>query len=204
VTSPETTTSIREQPHTEPIPESRVGDAALATAIAAGDHDALRQAYELYAPYVNGVALGILRDRDLAADITQQVFVRLWERSDRYEVRRGSLKSFLQMDAHGRSIDLLRSRRAAAARDLAEHSRATSSHEPGTEELAMAEVTSSTVRSALMNLPDDQRTPIAMAFFDGYSYRDVADILGVPEGTIKSRIRTGMRRLQLALGAEAT
>jgi RNA polymerase sigma-70 factor, ECF subfamily len=184
--------------------DQRSMDRAIVEAIAGGDHAALKRAYDLCAPYVNGVALGILKDRDLAADITQDVFVRLWERHERYDATRGSLKSFLQMDAHGRSIDLLRSRRASEARERADHERTTSSHQAGTEELAMAELTSSTVRSALMNLPDEQRTPIAMAFFDGYSYRDVADILGVPEGTIKSRIRTGMRRLQLALGAEAT
>jgi RNA polymerase sigma-70 factor, ECF subfamily len=178
-------------------------DRSIVSAVAARDHAALKRAYDMYAPYVNGVALGILKDRDLAADITQDVFVRLWERHERYDGSRGSLKTFLQMDAHGRSIDLLRSRRAAAARDRADHERTASTHAAGTEELAMAEITSSTVRSALMSLPDEQRTPIAMAFFDGYSYRDVADILGIPEGTIKSRIRTGMRRLQLALGTEA-
>jgi RNA polymerase sigma-70 factor (ECF subfamily) len=201
MTTPSTTTRID---HSGDHEDQRSLDKAIVEAISDGDHRALRRAYDLFAPYVNGVALGILKDRDLAADITQDVFVRLWERHERYDATRGSLKSFLQMDAHGRSIDLLRSRRAADARERADHERKTSSHAAGTEELAMAEITSSTVRSALMSLPDEQRTPIAMAFFDGYSYRDVADILGVPEGTIKSRIRTGMRRLQLALGAEAT
>jgi RNA polymerase sigma-70 factor (ECF subfamily) len=189
---------------TQEVDDQRGLDRRIVEAVALRDHGALKQAYDAYAPYVNGVALGILKDRDLAADITQDVFVRLWERHERYDADRGSLKAFLQMDAHGRSIDLLRSRRASAARELADQQKSASSHVPGTEEMAMAELTSSTVRTALMNLPDEQRTPIAMAFFDGYSYRDVADILGVPEGTIKSRIRTGMRRLQLSLGAEAT
>ena len=136
-------------------------------------------------------------------DITQEVFVRLWNRHDRYDPSRGSLKAFLQMDAHGRSIDLLRSRRAAAAREIADHHKTASTAVAGTEELAMTAITSDVVRSALMKLPEEQRTPIAMAYFDGYSYRDVAERLGVPEGTVKSRIRTGMRRLKLAIGTEA-
>lgn len=183
-------------------PNPRDQDRLIVEAIAIRDESALREAYDLYSAHVNGVAIGILRDRDLAADITQEVFVRLWERFERYDATRGSLKAFLQMDAHGRSIDLLRSRRAAAAREMADHEKQASTPTAGTEELAMESVTATTVRSALMSLPDEQRTPIAMAFFDGYSYRDVAEILGVPEGTIKSRIRTGMRRLQMALGAE--
>lgn len=182
--------------------DQRLEDRRLVEQIAVRDQEALREAYDLYAAHVNGVALGILKDRDLAADITQEVFVRLWERFERYDADRGSLKSFLQMDAHGRSIDLLRSRRAAEAREMADHRKQASTPTAGTEELAMESVQASTVRTALMSLPDEQRTPIAMAFFDGYSYRDVAEILGVPEGTIKSRIRTGMRRLQMALGAE--
>lgn len=182
--------------------DPRTEDRRIVEQIAVRDQHALREAYEAYAGYVNGVALGILKDRDLAADITQEVFVRLWERFERYDPDRGSLKSFLQMDAHGRSIDLLRSRRAAAAREIADHEKQASTPTAGTEELAMEAVQASTVRTALMSLPDEQRTPIAMAFFDGYSYRDVAEILGVPEGTIKSRIRTGMRRLNMALGAE--
>ena len=179
-------------------------DASLVRRIAIGDQGALREAYDEHAAAVNGVALGILRDRDLAADVTQEVFVRLWERTHRYDAGRGSLRSFLQMDAHGRSIDLMRSRRSAQARELADHRKEASTERAGTEELAMTAVTSTTVRTALLELPEEQRTPIALAFFDGHSYRDVAEMLGVPEGTVKSRIRSGIRRLHLALGTEAT
>ncbi len=185
------------------LAEARAFDADLVQRIADRDQVALKEAYDRYAAHVNGVAIGILKDRDLAADITQEVFVRLWERHDRYDADRGSLKSFLQMDSHGRSIDLLRSRRSAQAREIADHRKQASTVTAGTEEMAMTEVTGSTVRTALMSLPDEQRTPIAMAYFDGYSYRDVAELLGVPEGTVKSRIRAGMKRLQLVLGAEA-
>lgn len=177
-------------------------DHALVEAIVSGDKRALHDAYELHAPYVNGVAVGILRDPHLASDVTQEVFVRLWQRGERFDAERGSLKSYLQIDAHGRAIDLLRSRHASAERDKAEHEKVSSTHTAGTEELAMTAMLSETVRDAMVGLPEDQRTPIAMAFFGGHSYREVAIALGLPEGTVKSRIRLGMKRLQFALGSE--
>jgi RNA polymerase sigma-70 factor (ECF subfamily) len=179
-----------------------LGDRALAEEIVAGDKRALHDAYELYAPFVNGVAIGILKDPHLAADITQEVFVRLWQRGERFDADRGSLKSYLQIDAHGRAIDLLRSRLASARRERLDHSKTSSTHTAGTEELAMTAMVSDTVRDAVLGLPEDQRTPIAMAFFGGHSYRDVATALNVPEGTVKSRIRLGMKRLQFALGTD--
>jgi RNA polymerase sigma-70 factor (ECF subfamily) len=181
----------------------REQDTELVGAIADRKHEALRSAYDQYAPAVMGVALGVLKDRDLAEDIVQQVYVRLWDRPQRFDPERGSLRSFLQMDAHGRSIDLIRSMRARDERDRADHARTASTATPGTEELAMDNVVSTHVHAALAELPEDQRTPIALAFFDGFSYRDVAERLGLPEGTVKSRIRAGMRRLRLVLAAEA-
>ena len=197
--------AITLQQHTpigRPATQKNAEDRALVETIVAGDKRALHDAYELYAPFVNGVAIGILKDPHLAADITQEVFVRLWQRGERFDADRGSLKSYLQIDAHGRSIDLLRSRRASAERERVDHSKTTSTHTAGTEELAMTAMVSDTVRDAVLGLPEDQRTPIAMAFFGGHSYRDVATVLNVPEGTVKSRIRQGMKRLQFALGTD--
>ena len=197
------TVALQQHPHNRrPATPKNPGDRALVETIVAGDKRALHDAYELYAPFVNGVAIGILKDPHLAADITQEVFVRLWQRGERFDADRGSLKSYLQIDAHGRSIDLLRSRRASAERERADHSKTTSTHTAGTEELAMMAMVSDTVRVAVLGLPEDQRTPIAMAFFGGHSYRDVATALNVPEGTVKSRIRLGMKRLQFALGTD--
>jgi RNA polymerase sigma-70 factor (ECF subfamily) len=188
----------------EPPARRYSDDEAIVEAIARGDAAALRTVYDRHAAGVNGVSLGILKDPHLAADVTQDVFVRLWTNHTRYDSTRASLGTFLKMDAHGRSIDAIRSRRASERRDRADQAKISSSLGPGTEELAMNALTSTSVRGALMALPDDQRTPIALAFFDGYSYREVAQILGVAEGTIKSRIRVGMRRLTLALGTEVS
>lgn len=191
-------------PASSPTAGSERGDdAQLVARIGDGDQRALREAYDEYASAVMGVALGVLKDRDHAQDILQDVYVRLWERPERFNSERGNLRSFLQMDAHGRAIDLIRSMRASEQRDRADHARTTSTPIPGTEELAMDNVVSGRVQAALAELPEDQHKPIALAFLGGYSYRDVADHLGLPEGTVKSRIRAGMRRLRLVLAAEA-
>lgn len=193
----------RETILSQPAMADRQDDSQLIAGIGNGDQQALRSVYDQYASAVMGVAMGVLKDRDLAQGLVQEVYVRLWDRPGRFDPERGSLKSFLQMDANGRAIDLIRSRRASEARDHADHVKTASTHTPGTEDLAMDNVVSSRVQAALAGLPEDQRRPIAMAFFDGYSYRDVAEHLGLPEGTVKSRIRAGMRRLQPMLAAEA-
>lgn len=180
---------------------ARADDAALAAAIADGHHASLRTAYDLYASRVMGVAMGILKNKELAEDVTQEVFVRLWNNPHRFNAGRGSLKAYLQVDARGRSIDLIRSLRAAAQRDQADYYKS-SNQAVGTEDMAMTSLTSATVREAILGLPEDQRAPIALAYLDGHSYRDVADHLGLPEGTVKSRIRAGMRRLHLTLAHE--
>jgi RNA polymerase sigma-70 factor (ECF subfamily) len=165
------------------------------------DHAALREAYDLYGHRVYRVAYGLLRREELAQDITQDVFVRLWQRPERFDSSRGSMASFLQLDAHGRSVDLIRSEESRSKREIADHRRS-STHQDGPEEEAMKMITSERVRDALNALKDSERAPIAMAFYLGYSYRKVAVELGVPEGTVKSRIRSGMAKLRDMLGTE--
>jgi RNA polymerase sigma-70 factor (ECF subfamily) len=176
-------------------------DASLASRITAGDEDALGEAYRRYGQRVYRVAYGLLRREELAEDVTQEVFVRLWRKPHRYDPERGSLGSFLQLDAHGRSIDLVRSEEARAKREI-NNEKQTSAHQSGTEEEAMTMITSERVRNALARLQHSEREPIAMAFYLGYSYRKVATVLGVPEGTVKSRIRSGLAKLRELLGTE--
>lgn len=194
-------------PNTPPTPirqsVDRSHDTGLMARIIDRDQQALRTAYDEHAFDVMGVAMGVLNDRGLAEDIVQEVYVRLWDRPGRFNPDRGSLRTFLRMDANSRAIDLIRSMRASKQRDRADHARTSSTAVSGTEELALESVVSSRVRAALAELPEDQRTPIALAYLGGYSYRDVAARLGHPEGTVKSRIRAGMRRLQTVLAAEA-
>lgn len=193
VEEPRTDTSVRAA--------NRAEDAALAVRLVDQDSSALTEAYRKYGNRVYRVAYGLLRREELAQDVTQEVFVRLWKRPDRYDATRGAMSSFLQLDAHGRSVDLIRSEEARAKREVA-NERLSSNHQIGPEEEAMKRVTSERVRDALHQLKEAERGPIAMAFYLGYSYRKVADVLGVPEGTVKSRIRSGMAKLRESLGTE--
>lgn len=194
------TTLERSQP-TRLERHPRAEDAALAERLLLQDQEALSDAYNLYGTRVYRVAYGLLRREELAQDVTQEVFVRLWKRPDRYDPERGSLASFLQLDAHGRSVDLIRSEEARAKREIA-NERLSSDYQLSPEEEAMKIVTSERVRHALDQLKETERNPIAMAFYLGYSYRKVAEVLGVPEGTVKSRIRSGLAKLRESLGTE--
>ncbi len=185
---------------TRPI-SPRQADAELAARLIEQDSSALNEAYRLYGTKVYRVAYGLLRRDELAQDITQDVFVRLWQRPERYDSTRGSLSSFLQLDAHGRSVDLIRSEEARSKREIA-NERQSSRIQPSPEEEAMKMITSERVRDALNSLKENERNPISMAFYLGYSYRRVAEELGVPEGTVKSRIRSGMAKLRESLGTE--
>ena len=180
---------------------TRIEDAALAARLVDGDHDALGDAYRKYGHRVYRVAYGLLRREELAQDVTQEVFVRLWKRPNRYDPTRGALSSFLQLDAHGRSVDLIRSEESRAKREIA-NERLSSNYQLSPEEEAMKRVTSERVQQALDQLKETERGPIAMAFYLGYSYRKVAEVLGVPEGTVKSRIRSGLAKLRESLGTE--
>lgn len=183
------------------LASNRVEDAALAARLVDQDPDALGDAYSKYGNRVYRVAYGLLRREELAQDVTQEVFVRLWKRPERYDPTRGALSSFLQLDAHGRSVDLIRSEEARSKREIA-NERLSSNYQASPEEEAMKRVTSERVRQALDQLKETERNPIAMAFYLGYSYRKVADVLGVPEGTVKSRIRSGLSKLRESLGTE--
>jgi len=166
--------------------------------------EALSEVYRRFGQKVYRTAFGVLRRSELAEDVVQEVFVRIWQRPERFDPSRGSLGGFLQLDAHGRSVDLLRSERARADREIREQQLSASSSSPmSLEEEVMKRISSERIRDALETLEADERRPIALAFFQGHSYRRVAEALDLPEGTVKSRIRRGMSRLKELLGEEA-
>jgi RNA polymerase sigma-70 factor (ECF subfamily) len=173
-------------------------DAALAAAIVARDDGALAEAYRRHGPSCFGLARRVLVDRTLAEEVVQEIFVRLWKDPGRFDPERGSLRSFLVAQAHGRSVDLLR---AETARRRREERDARRSAEPAVdlerEIISLNE--GETVRDALAALPDAERVAIELAYFGGHTYREVAALLEQPEGTVKSRIRSGLLRLRAAL-----
>jgi RNA polymerase sigma-70 factor (ECF subfamily) len=175
-----------------------VSDARLVTSIARYSEVALAEVYRRHGRAVYGLARRVLQDAGEAEDVTQEVFLRLWREPDRFDPGRGSLRSFLLAQAHGRAVDAVRSsssRRAREAREAARTARAEYDMQHEVWDLALADQ----VAQAMGELSDDERRAIELAYFEGRTYREVARVLDQPEGTVKSRIRSGMRRLRDAL-----
>lgn len=180
-------------------------DANLVMGTARYHEDALAELYRRHAGAVYGLAKRVLWDAAMAEEVVQEIFLRLWSAPERFDPERGTLRSFLLAQAHGKSVDQLRSessRRDREAREALGTAAAGYDVEHEVFDLTVAEQ----VREALVELPDDQRRPIELAYFGGHSYREVATMLGQPEGTVKSRIRAGLGRmhshLALAMGAK--
>jgi RNA polymerase sigma-70 factor (ECF subfamily) len=179
---------------------TELSDAALAFGIARYRQDALAEAYRRHAGAVYGLARRLLGVEALAEEVVQEVFLRLWHQPDRYDPSRGSLRSFLLAHAHGRAVDLLRSEGARRQREERD-ARATAEAGYDLDREVWDLATAERVRIALGTLPEGERAAIELAYFGGFTYREAADRLGQPEGTVKSRIRTGLKRLRGELAA---
>lgn len=171
------------------------GDAELASRVASGDRDALAELFRDFGGAVKSVALRVLRDEALAEDVVQDTFVGFWRAPNKYDPARGALRSFLLTIAHRRAVDIVRSEAARTRRELQPPE---PDHFDLVEEVVARDL-SDEVRRALTALAEGEREAISMAYFGGLSYVEVAERLGAPEGTIKSRIRSGMRKLATSL-----
>jgi RNA polymerase sigma-70 factor (ECF subfamily) len=159
---------------------------------------ALAEVYRRHGTAVYAVARRVLNSTSEAEDVTQEVFLRLWNQPDRFDPNRGTLRSYLLTQAHARSVDAIRSLKARRMRELREaHSRTGGGYDLHYEVWDVDQADQ--VSRALLELPDEERRAIELAFFDGYTYVEVAQLLDQPEGTVKSRIRNGMRRMRALL-----
>lgn len=170
-----------------------------------GDENALAEVYHRYCRMVHVVALRVTGDTGVAEDVTQEVFVSLWERPLAFDPERGSLRGWLCLLAHRRSIDRVRAE--VRRRTLLTEPRLREPATPGViaadpAEIVLASITAASVRAALADLPLLIRQAIELAYFRGRTYREVAAELGIPEGTAKSRLRSGLRQLAVALDSE--
>ena len=175
-------------------------DAGLVVAISRYQQAALAEAYRRHAGAVFGLARRLLSGSAQAEEIVQEVFLRLWEHPEKFDPGRGTLRSYLLAHCHGRSVDFLRSdssRRRREERDVQRTAEAGYDVEHEVWDLTVAE----RVGTALGALPEGERRAIELAYYGGHSYREVANLLGEPEGTVKSRIRSGLRRLKGDLAA---
>ncbi len=179
---------------------TNVADPDLVAAVGRDDDAAMAELMRRHRAPVVAFARRLMGDHARAEEVSQEVFVRLWEKWDRYDPAAGTVRAFLLAITHGRTLDVVRSDSARARREERDFRRP-SAPAPEPDTIVIAATAAATLRGAMLQLPDVERTAVDLAYFGGHSYRAVATMLGEPEGTVKSRIRSGLSRLRDALVA---
>ncbi|MFB6892253.1 ECF RNA polymerase sigma factor SigK [Kitasatospora sp. NPDC056327] len=172
----------------------------LVAGTALGDQAAFSRLYDAVAGPVLGVVRRVLRDPAQSEEVVQEVMFELWRTAARYEPERGEVMSWVLTMAHRRAVDRVRAAQAAADRDERAAAR---SHTPAFDEVAErveGRLEREQVRRCLRSLTELQRESVALAYYRGYSYPEVAELLGTPLGTVKTRMRDGLIRLRDCLG----
>ncbi|MGH3081278.1 MAG: sigma-70 family RNA polymerase sigma factor [Gaiellaceae bacterium] len=172
---------------------SELSDAQLLEAIAAGDERALGALYDRFGRVAFGVALRVLRDRALAEDAVQEAFLAIWRSAARYRQERAKPSTWVLTLVHRRAVDLVRREDRRRADPLDEPAEDAGDEVP--DEVDLRERRAA-VQAALQQLPDDQRQALELAYYGGYTQSELAERLGVPLGTIKSRMFAGLTRLR--------
>jgi RNA polymerase sigma-70 factor, ECF subfamily len=161
------------------------------------DAGTFERLYDSYSPLVYGVALRVLTDPASAEDVTQAVFLKLWSAPDSF--RGGNLPGWLVRVTRNRALDVLRSRAAHPQVEIS----AEMPENDALEDTAFANMNCRVVRDAMAQLPESERTLIELGFFGGLTHQELARRTGVPLGTVKTRIRSGLRRLRAMLDGVA-
>lgn len=191
---------------TRPLPagasdaDARGDLAEVMREVARGDKQAFSTLYDALAPLVFGVVLRVVRDRAQSEEVTQEVMIELWRQAARYEPTAGSVTTWATTIAHRRAVDRVRSAQAASDR---EHARAAREHTTAFDEVAEQVETrleSERVRRCLRGLTELQREAVTLAYYQGLTYREVAQSLQTPLPTIKTRMRDGLIRLRDCMG----
>jgi RNA polymerase sigma-70 factor, ECF subfamily len=183
-----------------PVINSQSTDLEIFSAIQAQQVKALDLLYDRYSKLVYSTAAQILNNIEEAEEVTQETFLRLWQRSEIYQPKRGSLSGFLFTMARSRSLDRLRSRQARQQKiqRIQTFSDYVSDYNPPLEFVTVKE-RSNLVRAALKQLSDDDRQLLETAYYEGLSQSEIAKRDGIPLGTVKSRARQALKKLRTAL-----
>lgn len=185
-------------------PEQDELDAELLRAVARGDEAAFARVYDHYAPILLGLMLRILRSRPEAEDVLQEVFLQVWQQARSFDPARGRAFTWLATLARSRAIDRLRavdSRERAAQRSVEDGQPPAAESEGWADEEAIRAERAAAVRAALAELPEEQRQVLVLAYLDGMSQSEIAAAKNQPLGTVKTRTRTGLKKLSDALRA---
>jgi RNA polymerase sigma-70 factor (ECF subfamily) len=180
-------------------PSARGGDlAGLLARVARRDQAAFATVYDRMAAQVFGLVSRVVRDPAQSEEVTQEVMLDVWRTASRFDPHRGSALAWLMTLAHRRAVDRVRSGQAAAAREL-RLAAVETSYDVVVEEVE-SRLEAQRVRRCLDSLTELQRESVTLAYYGGYTYREVAGLLGVAVGTVKTRMRDGLIRLRDCLG----
>lgn len=175
----------------------------LVTAASRGDERAFAELYDQTSPRVYGMVLRVIRDPAQAAEVTQDIYLEVWRQSARFDARKGGVLPWLLMIAHRRAVDRVRSAQSSMVRD----DRYALLHEErpfdSVSEQVHTSLEAQRVRKVLSELTPAQREAVTLAYFGGYTHTEVAELLRVPLGTAKTRIRDGLIRMRDAMGVMA-
>ena len=174
-------------------------DESLLARVAKGDDDALGNLYDRFGRVAYGLALRVLRDERLAEDAVQDAFLAVWRQAASFRPERANARTWVLTFVHRRAVDLVRREERRRMEPLEPEAEAATG---STAEAAELRGRREAVQRALAQLPEEQRRPIELAYYAGFSQSELAERLGEPLGTIKSRMFTGLKRLRELLGSE--
>ena len=188
---------------TAPMIRYLVDEIEILDALIQKDENVFENVFHLYSGACLNLSRKILRSDARAHDVVQNVFVQLFEKPERFDPTRGSIKTFLLTQCRSRSIDMIRSETARTKRELTQHDNLALSRNDNitsnTESIILNLSLSDEVKVALNQLGEDEKEVIVLSYYQGLTYRETAAKLNLPEGTVKSRIRSGLKKLKVYL-----
>lgn len=180
--------------------EPTLSDDAVLQLVARGDQQAFATVYDRFSGKVYGIVRRVLRDPSQSEEVTQEVFLEVWRRAPRFDEERGNATTWILTMAHRRAIDRVRSEQASRDRQDRIGQRDTVRPFDEVAETVEVRIEHQQVRHAMAELTDLQREAIELAYYGGKTYREVAELLDTPLGTVKTRMRDGLIRLRDAMG----
>jgi len=187
--------STRDLESTEPASKEE-----LLSRVARGDQAAFGELYDQVAPRVLGLVKRLLIDHSQSEEVTQEIFLEIWQTASRYEASRGGALTWIMTMAHRRAVDRIRASQAGRNRDTKIGIRDLEVEYDHVAETVEVRIEHERVEKAMTRLTELQRQAVSLAYFGGYSHSEVADMLHVPLGTVKTRLRDGMIRLRDEMG----
>ncbi|MHA7268899.1 ECF RNA polymerase sigma factor SigK [Arthrobacter sp. HLT1-20] len=168
--------------------------------VALGDEAAFEELYDAVAPRVFGLVRRVVRDPAQSQEVTQEVFIDIWSQASRFDADRGKAMSWILVIAHRKAVDKVRASQASSDRDLRQGMKEYQESYDDVADTVETQMESERVRIALATLTQPQQEAISLAYYGGYTHQEVAELLKIPVGTVKTRIRDGMIRLRDRLG----